>query len=149
MSQHGVFHILSVFLEMDCDFMEALCCLQVCGDADLWAVQTLQWEDAEYPGAGICRGPGCEWAQTEEAEHGERTTQDPVFRPGVNICPELITSGRCWGLNATECDFGAGVGFCPLTSYIQMFNPTSFSDFFVCGHSHIIKTDHHIMIATF
>lgn len=42
----------------------------MCGDPDHGAVQALQREDAEYPGAGICRGARRPPAQTEEAKHG-------------------------------------------------------------------------------
>lgn len=47
---------------------------QVCGDPDLRAVQALQREDAEYPGAGVCRGNSCPSAQAEEAKHGNPFT---------------------------------------------------------------------------
>lgn len=46
--------------------------MQVCGDPDLRAVQALQREDAEYPGARICRGTGSQSAQTEETKHGTK-----------------------------------------------------------------------------
>lgn len=52
--------------------------LQVCGDPDLWAVQALQREDAEHPGAGIRRGLGCQPAQIKKAKHGERTLQAQI-----------------------------------------------------------------------
>lgn len=70
-----------VLPEMDFAFMEVRSSfrLQVRGDADLGAVQTLHGEVAEYPAAGICRGPGCQSAQTEEAKHCERTIQDPFL----------------------------------------------------------------------
>lgn len=51
------------------------CCLQVCGDPDLGAVQTLHGEDEEHQGVGICRSPGSQSAQTKETKDGERPLQ--------------------------------------------------------------------------
>lgn len=68
--------VYTVCMDIDIVFMYVYikhwpCCLQVCGDPDLWAVQALHREDAEYPEAGICRSLGCQSAQTEETKHGE------------------------------------------------------------------------------
>lgn len=65
---------------------------QVCGDPDLRTVQALQREDAEYPGAGICRGTSCPSAQTEETKHGIPFTYtiNSLHYPTISVKESIV-----------------------------------------------------------